>query len=214
VFPDGRYGDGDVAQPNASAEPTGSESAPESLPRAAPVGDPDTREPDTLTRLTVAPDGSLRLTPAAADNRVVPLRPEPAPTTLANTPDPRSYEATPRPYPVPYGLGLTHHAASGPAPLPTTPVPTTPLPTAPLPAAPSPMAPIPAGTVIASPASDAAPPWVDDILDPGAAGSDGPEPPIWRWYQELAESQVDDELRASVLRAGWLALRGRIGGEA
>src|SRR5690606_26533445 len=66
------------------------------------------------------------------------------------------------------------------------------------------------------PGSDRRPPWADEILDAGPfpTGGDEGEPPIWRRYQELVESQVDSELRASVLRAGWLALRGRIGGEA
>lgn len=66
------------------------------------------------------------------------------------------------------------------------------------------------------PVSDAPPAWADEILDAGpftTAAGEG-EPPIWRRYQELVESQVDSELRAGVLRAGWLALRGRIGGEA
>jgi hypothetical protein len=35
--------------------------------------------------------------------------------------------------------------------------------------------------------------------------------PIWEKYRELVESTVDSAGRGSVLRAGWLALRGEIG---
>jgi hypothetical protein len=64
--------------------------------------------------------------------------------------------------------------------------------------------------------SDAPPPWADEVLSEGSFTAPGheDESPIWRRYQELVESQVDTGMRSSVLRAGWLALRGRIGEEA
>jgi hypothetical protein len=60
------------------------------------------------------------------------------------------------------------------------------------------------------------PPWAEEILGEGlfTEPADGDPPPIWPEYRELVESTVDASLRASVLRAGWLALHARIGEEA
>lgn len=69
---------------------------------------------------------------------------------------------------------------------------------------------------VGSPISDALPPWAEEILSeaPFRAPADDGEPEIWHRYQELVESQVDAAMQASVLRAGWLALHGRVGEEA
>jgi hypothetical protein len=59
-------------------------------------------------------------------------------------------------------------------------------------------------------------PWIvraDEILseEPFTEPDDESASPIWEKYRELVESTVDATGRSSVLRAGWLALRGEIG---
>jgi len=61
--------------------------------------------------------------------------------------------------------------------------------------------------------------WVtraDEIIrkDPFTEPDGESPPPIWGAFRELVESTVDATERESVLRAGWLALRGEIGEEA
>jgi hypothetical protein len=63
------------------------------------------------------------------------------------------------------------------------------------------------------PVPDSWVPRADEILtrDPFTEPDGESPPPIWGAFRELVESTVDATDRESVLRAGWLALRGEIG---